>query len=143
MSKAKTPFSWDNPYALRAQLTDDECVVQHAVEAYRQGKLLPRVRQAFCHEQADPAIFREMGELGVLGSTMPEQYGGTGPAYVGYGLIAREVERVDCGYRSMMSVQSSLVIEPGEVADALRWLCRDGAASVTGQRISVSGGEVA
>ena len=143
MSKAKTPFSWDDPFAMRARRTNNECAVQDAVLAYCQRKPLPRMQQAFLLEQTDPAIVREMGELSVLGSTMPEQHGGTGPAYVCYDLTARAVERVDSGYHAMMSVQSSLVIQPDEVADAVRWLCGDGAASVTGQCISVSGGEVA
>ena len=112
MSKSKTPFSWDDPFALHDQLTDDERAVQQAAHAYCQDKLLPRVQQAFRHEQTDPGIFREMGELGLLGPTIPEQYGGAGLGYVAYGLIAREVERVDSGYRSMMSVQSSLVMVP-------------------------------
>ncbi|HNO41117.1 MAG TPA: acyl-CoA dehydrogenase family protein, partial [Ottowia sp.] len=112
MSKTKTPFSWQDPFALHDQLSADERAVQDAAHAYCQDKLLPRVQQAFRSEQTDPAIFREMGELGLLGPTIPEQYGGAGLGYVSYGLIAREVERVDSGYRSMMSVQSSLVMVP-------------------------------
>ncbi|WP_024539552.1 acyl-CoA dehydrogenase family protein, partial [Comamonas badia] len=112
MSKPKTPFSWQDPFALHDQLTADERAVQDAARAYCQDKLLPRVQEAFRHEKTDPAIFREMGELGLLGPTIPEQYGGAGLNYVSYGLIAREVERVDSGYRSMMSVQSSLVMVP-------------------------------
>ena len=110
MSKAK--FQWEDPFLLTQQLTDDERMIQEAASAYCQDKLLPRVKEAFRHEKTDPAIFREMGELGLLGPTIPEAYGGPGLNYVAYGLIAREVERVDSGYRSMMSVQSSLVMVP-------------------------------
>ena len=109
---AKAAFHWDDPLLLDQQLTDDERQVREAANAYCQGKLAPRVQQAFRHETTDPAIFREMGELGLLGVTIPEQYGGAGLNYVSYGLVAREVERVDSGYRSMMSVQSSLVMVP-------------------------------
>ncbi len=105
-------FHWDDPLLLSAQLSDDERMVRDAAAAYCQDRLAPRILQAFRHEQTDPAIFREMGELGLLGPTIPEQYGGPGLNYVAYGLIAREVERVDSGYRSMMSVQSSLVMVP-------------------------------
>ena len=110
MSKAK--FQWEDPFLLSQQLTEDERLIQEAAAAYCQDKLMPRVKEAFRHEQTDPAIFREMGELGLLGPTIPEAYGGPGLNYVAYGLIAREVERVDSGYRSMMSVQSSLVMVP-------------------------------
>jgi len=105
-------FTWDDPLLLDQQLSDDERAVRDAAYAYCQQRLLPRVQHAFRHEQTDPAIFREMGELGLLGPTIPEAYGGAGLNYVCYGLIAREVERVDSGYRSMMSVQSSLVMVP-------------------------------
>ena len=105
-------FAWDDPLLLDQQLSDDERAVRDAARAYCQDKLLPRVQQAFRHEQTDPGIFREMGALGLLGPTIPEAYGGSGLNYVSYGLIAREVERVDSGYRSMMSVQSSLVMVP-------------------------------
>jgi len=105
-------FSWEDPFNLDSQLTDDERAVRDAAHAYCQERLLPRVTEAFRHEKTDPAIFREMGELGLLGATIPEQYGGAGLNYVCYGLVAREVERVDSGYRSMMSVQSSLVMLP-------------------------------
>jgi glutaryl-CoA dehydrogenase len=111
-STTRAPFHWDDPFLLDAQLTDDERMVRDAANAYCQERLAPRVIQAFRHHATDPAIFREMGELGLLGPTIPEQYGGPGLHYVGYGLIAREVERVDSGYRSMMSVQSSLVMVP-------------------------------
>jgi len=106
------PFKWDDPLLLDQQLTDEERMVRDTAHAYAQDKLLPRITQAFRHETTDPAIFREMGELGLLGATLPADYGGSGLNYVSYGLIAREVERVDSGYRSMMSVQSSLVMYP-------------------------------
>ncbi len=105
-------FVWDDPLHLDAQLTADERAVREAARAYCQERLAPRVLEAFRHEKTDPAIFREMGELGLLGPTIPEAYGGAGMNYVCYGLVAREVERVDSGYRSMMSVQSSLVMVP-------------------------------
>ncbi|MFM0380709.1 acyl-CoA dehydrogenase [Paraburkholderia strydomiana] len=105
-------FHWEDPLLLDQQLTEDERMVRDAAAAYAQDKLQPRVLEAFRHEKTDIEIFREMGELGLLGPTIPEQYGGPGLNYVAYGLIAREVERVDSGYRSMMSVQSSLVMGP-------------------------------
>ncbi|ONO57220.1 acyl-CoA dehydrogenase [Burkholderia cenocepacia] len=105
-------FHWDDPLLLDQQLTEEERMVRDAAQAYAQDKLAPRVTEAFRHERADAAIFREMGEVGLLGPTIPEEYGGPGLNYVSYGLIAREVERVDSGYRSMMSVQSSLVMVP-------------------------------
>jgi glutaryl-CoA dehydrogenase len=109
---ARAQFKWDDPLLLDAQLTEEERMVRDTAHAYAQDKLLPRVRDAFRHETTDPAIFREMGELGLLGANIPPEYGGAGLNYVCYGLIAREVERVDSGYRSMMSVQSSLVMHP-------------------------------
>ncbi|WP_119355422.1 acyl-CoA dehydrogenase [Azohydromonas sediminis] len=108
----KAAFHWDDPLLLDAQLSADERAVRDAAHAYCQQRLAPRVKDAFRAERTDPAIFREMGELGLLGPTIPEAYGGAGLNYVAYGLIAREVERVDSGYRSMMSVQSSLVMLP-------------------------------
>lgn len=105
-------FHWDDPLLLDQQLTEEERMVRDAAHAYAQDKLLPRVTEAFRHERTDIEIFREMGELGLLGPTIPDTYGGPGLNYVSYGLIAREVERVDSGYRSMMSVQSSLVMVP-------------------------------
>jgi glutaryl-CoA dehydrogenase len=105
-------FHWEDPLLLDQQLTEEERMVRDAASAYAQDKLQPRVLEAFRHEKTDIEIFREMGELGLLGPTIPEQYGGPGLNYVAYGLIAREVERVDSGYRSMMSVQSSLVMVP-------------------------------
>jgi glutaryl-CoA dehydrogenase len=110
--KAKAQFVWDDPLLLEQQLTQDERMVRDAANAYCQERLAPRVLEAFRHEKSDPAIFREMGALGLLGPTIPADYGGPGLNYVSYGLIAREVERVDSGYRSMMSVQSSLVMVP-------------------------------
>jgi len=112
MSASRPQFEWLDPLLLDQQLSDTERMVRDAARAYAQGSLLPRAQEAFRHEKTDPAIFREMGELGLLGATIPEQYGGAGMNYVCYGLIAREVERVDSGYRSMMSVQSSLVMVP-------------------------------
>ena len=109
---AKASFHWDDPFLLQQQLSEDERMIEEAARAYCQDKLLTRVTEAFRHEKTDPAIFREMGELGLLGPTIPAEYGGPGLSYVAYGLIAREVERVDSGYRSMMSVQSSLVMLP-------------------------------
>jgi len=135
----KTAFHWDDPLLLNEQLTDDERMVRDAAAAYCQGKLQPRVLEAFRHEAMDTAIFREMGELGLLGPTIPEQYGGPGLNYVSYGLIAREVERVDSGYRSMMSVQSSLVMVPifefGSEATRQKYLPR----LVTGEWIGCFG----
>ena len=112
VKSGKAPFSWEDPFNLSEQLTDDERQVRDAANAYCQDKLATRVVEGFRNEHTDPAIFREMGELGLLGATIPEQYGGAGLNYVCYGLVAREVERVDSGYRSMMSVQSSLVMLP-------------------------------
>ncbi len=109
---SSVPFKWDDPLLLDDQLTEDERMVRDASRAYCQDKLLSRVTLAFRNGTTDPAIFREMGELGLLGPTIPTEYGGPGLGYVAYGLIAREVERVDSGYRSMMSVQSSLVMLP-------------------------------
>ncbi len=108
----KAQFVWDDPLLMNGQLREEERMVREAAQAYCQGKLAPRILEAFRHEKTDPAIFREMGEIGLLGPTIPEAYGGPGLNYVSYGLIAREVERVDSGYRSMMSVQSSLVMVP-------------------------------
>ncbi|HKY82889.1 MAG TPA: acyl-CoA dehydrogenase [Sphingobium sp.] len=105
-------FDWADPLLLEDQLTDEERLVRDTARAYAQQRLQPRVIQAFDEEFTDPAIFREMGEAGLLGATLPVEYGGAAASYVAYGLIAREVERVDSGYRSMMSVQSSLVMYP-------------------------------
>ena len=108
----KASFNWQDPFLLEQQLSDEERMVKDAASAYCQDKLQPRVIEAFRNEKTDASIFREMGELGLLGPTIPEAYGGPALNYVSYGLIAREVERVDSGYRSMMSVQSSLVMLP-------------------------------
>ncbi|MDQ2916206.1 MAG: acyl-CoA dehydrogenase [Casimicrobiaceae bacterium] len=108
----KPAFKWDDPLLLDEQLTGEERMVRDTARAYAQEKLMPRVRDAFRNETSDPAIFAEMGALGLLGSTLPPEYGGAGLNYVCYGLVAREIERVDSGYRSMMSVQSSLVMFP-------------------------------
>jgi glutaryl-CoA dehydrogenase len=105
-------FSWTDALLLDDQLTEEERMIRDSARAYAQEKLQPRVIEAWRDETTDVSIFREMGELGLLGATIPEEYGGLGASYVSYGLIAREVERVDSGYRSMMSVQSSLVMYP-------------------------------
>ncbi|MEM7222934.1 MAG: acyl-CoA dehydrogenase [Pseudomonadota bacterium] len=105
-------FDWEDPFRLEDQLSEEERMLRDGVRAYASDKLMPRVTAAYREETADPAIFAEMGEMGLLGVTVPEEYGGLGGSYVAYGLIAREIERVDSGYRSMMSVQSSLVMYP-------------------------------
>ena len=105
-------FDWDDPFRLEDQLTEDERMLRDAARIYAQDRLQPRVIAAYRDEVADPGVFAEMGEMGLLGLTIPETYGGLGASYVAYGLVAREVERVDSGYRSMMSVQSSLVMYP-------------------------------
>lgn len=112
MATSKASFNWTDPLLLDQQLTEEERMIRDTAAQYCQDKLMPRVLQSFRHEQTDAEIFREMGELGLLGATIPTEYGGSGLNYVSYGLIAREVERVDSGYRSMMSVQSSLVMVP-------------------------------
>ena len=110
--KSVAPFKWDDAFLLDEQLTDDERMIRDSARAYAQDKLLPRVSEAYLEEKTDRSIFNEMGELGLLGVTLPEDYGCAAASYVAYGLVAREVERVDSGYRSMMSVQSSLVMYP-------------------------------
>ncbi|MFZ0207214.1 MAG: acyl-CoA dehydrogenase family protein, partial [Roseiarcus sp.] len=110
----KMNFNWADPFDLEAQLTEEERMVQKTAHAYARDKLAPRVLKAFREEVTDPSIFREMGELGFLGATVSPDFGGAGLGYVAYGLIAREIERVDSGYRSKMSVQSSLVMTPIE-----------------------------
>ena len=107
-----TRFDWEDALRLDSLLSEDERAIRDSARAYAQEKLQPRVIKAFANEETDPQIFREMGEMGLLGVTIPEEYGGLGANYVSYGLVAREVERVDSGYRSMMSVQSSLVMYP-------------------------------
>jgi len=123
---AGSAFQWDDPLLLDQQLGEEEIMIRDTARAYAQDKLAPRIREAYANEHTDRAIFNEMGALGLLGATLPEQYGGVGANYVSYGLVAREIERVDSGYRSMMSVQSSLVMFPihayGSEAQRLRWL---------------------
>jgi glutaryl-CoA dehydrogenase len=119
-------FEWEDPFAIDAQLSDEERIVRDTAKSYAQEKLQPRVTDAFLEEKFDRAIMSEMGELGLLGATIPHEYGGAGLNYVSYGLVAREVERVDSGYRSAMSVQSSLVMYPihayGSEEQRKRWL---------------------
>ena len=105
-------FNWEDPLMLGDQLSDEERMIRDSARAYAQEKLQPRIKTALNDERIEPEIFKEMGAMGLLGTTIPEQYGGLGGGYVTYGLVAREVERVDSGYRSMMSVQSSLVMYP-------------------------------
>ncbi|KQZ14386.1 acyl-CoA dehydrogenase [Mesorhizobium sp. Root554] len=112
MAGDKNAFVWNDPFLLEDQLSEDERMMRDAAASFAADKLAPRIEAAYAEEKTDPAIFREMGEAGLLGVTVPEEYGGLGSSYVTYGLIAREVERVDSGYRSMMSVQSSLVMYP-------------------------------
>jgi len=122
----KASFNWEDPLLLDQQLTEEERMVRDSARQFAADKLAPRVLEAFRNEKTDPAIFREMGDTGLLGATIPEQYGGSGLNYVCYGLIAREVERIDSGYRSMMSVQSSLVMVPiyefGNEATRMKYL---------------------
>ena len=112
MAGSKPQFQWDDPFFLDAQLTDEERMVRDAASAFAKDVLMPRVIQDFREESFDPAVMREMGQLGLLGPTIPEEFGGAGLGHVAYGLAAREIERVDSGYRSAMSVQSSLVMHP-------------------------------
>ncbi|HEX6377320.1 MAG TPA: acyl-CoA dehydrogenase [Allosphingosinicella sp.] len=120
------PFDWEDAFALDAQLADEERIVRDTAQGYAQEKLQPRVTEAFLEERFDREIMSEMGELGLLGATIPHEYGGAGLNYVSYGLVAREVERVDSGYRSAMSVQSSLVMHPihayGSEEQRRKWL---------------------
>ncbi len=109
---SKSTFVWDDPFLMEEQLTDEERMIRDAAAAFAADKLSPRIEHAYMNEETDPDIFREMGAAGLLGVTVPEEYGGVGAGYVSYGLVAREVERIDSGYRSMMSVQSSLVMFP-------------------------------
>ena len=109
---SREQFHWDDPLLLDAQLTDEEKMIRDAARDYAHGQLAPRILEAFRREHTDPGIFKEMGSVGLLGATIPAAYGGGGMNYVSYGLIAREVERIDSGFRSMMSVQSSLVMLP-------------------------------
>ena len=109
---APVNFQWDDPFMLDEQLTEDERMIRDTARAYAQDKLLPRITKAYLEEKTDREIFNEMGELGLIGITLPEEYGCANASYVAYGLVAREIERVDSGYRSMNSVQSSLVMHP-------------------------------
>jgi glutaryl-CoA dehydrogenase len=122
----KQSFDWSDPFLLGDQLTDEERLVRDSANQFAQQKLLPRVTRAYLEETVDAGLFRELGDLGLLGVTLPAQYGGADASYVAYGLIAREIERVDSGYRSMMSVQSSLVMYPiyafGSEAQRKRYL---------------------
>ena len=113
-TKTKAVFDWADPFGLDAQLSEDERMVRDTASAYTQEKLAPRIIEAFREEKTDPEIFREMGALGLLGVTVSQKYGGAGMNHVCYGLVAREMERIDSGYRSMLSVQSSLVMHPIE-----------------------------
>lgn len=112
MAADKNAFVWEDPFLIENQLSEDERMVRDGAAAFAADKLAPRIEEAYLEEKTDAGIFREMGEAGLLGITVPEEYGGLGANYVTYGLVAREVERVDSGYRSMMSVQSSLVMYP-------------------------------
>ena len=111
-TKSKPKFNWEDPLLLDSLISEEEDLIKSTAHEYAQAKLLPRVEDAFLEEQTDKNIFKEMGELGLLGITIPEKYGCAGASYVSYGLVAKEIERVDSGYRSMMSVQSSLVMHP-------------------------------
>ncbi|MCV3207210.1 acyl-CoA dehydrogenase [Mesorhizobium sp. YC-39] len=112
MAAEKNAFVWNDPFLIEDQLSEDERMVRDGAAAFAADKLAPRIEEAYLEEKTDAGIFREMGEAGLLGITIPEEYGGLGANYVTYGLVAREVERIDSGYRSMMSVQSSLVMYP-------------------------------
>lgn len=112
MAADKNTFVWEDPFLIEDQLSEDERMVRDGAAAFAADKLAPRIEEAYLEEKTDAGIFREMGEAGLLGITIPEEYGGLGANYVTYGLVAREVERIDSGYRSMMSVQSSLVMYP-------------------------------
>ena len=131
-----TEFNWDDPLDLETQLAEEERMVRDTAHGYAQDKLFPRVLKAYREEIFDRAIITEMGELGLLGATIPEEYGGAGLGYVAYGLIAREVERIDSGYRSAMSVQSSLVMHPiyayGSEAQRRKWLPKLASGEIVG-----------
>src|SRR5262245_44642339 len=124
--RTASTFAWDDPFLLESQLSEDERMIRDTARGYAQEKLLPRVIDAYLNEKTDRDIFGEMGALGLLGVTLPEQYGCAEANYVSYGLVAREIERVDSGYRSMNSVQSSLVMYPiyayGSAAQRERYL---------------------
>ncbi len=112
MQKSMALFNWADPFLIDKQLSPEEKMIMETARKYSEEKLLPRIKEAWKNENTDPSIFKEMGELGLLGATISEEYGGIGANYVSYGLIAREIERIDSSYRSMMSVQSSLVMHP-------------------------------
>ncbi len=120
------PFQWDDPFRLEDQLSEDERAIRDSARAFAQEQLMPGIEKAYLEETVDPSVFARMGAMGLLGVTIPETYGGAGANYVSYGLVAREIERVDSGYRSMMSVQSSLVMHPifafGDEAQRRRYL---------------------
>src|SRR5712691_10780991 len=126
--EVRASFRWDDPLRFDDQLTEDERLIRDTARSYAQDKLVPRVIDAYMEEKTDRAIFTEMGALGLLGVTVPEAYGGAEAGYVSYGLVAREIERVDSGYRSMMSVQSSLTMYPifayGDEAQRRKYLPR-------------------
>jgi len=136
MENGVRQFDWEDAFALDEQLSDDERMIRDSARAYAADRLAPRIVDAFAREYTDPEIFREMGKLGLLGPTVSDRYGGVGASYVAYGLIAREVERIDSGYRSMMSVQSSLVMFPiyayGSEAQKTRYLPRLAAGEAIG-----------
>jgi len=110
--RASKGFDWRDPFLFEQQLTDEERLVRDTARSFAQQELLPRVTEDYLEERPNPELFRQYGSLGLLGMTLPSEYGGAGASYVAYGLVAREIERVDSGYRSMMSVQSSLVMHP-------------------------------
>jgi glutaryl-CoA dehydrogenase len=126
LKSAKPSFQWDDAFLLDDQLSEDERMIRDSARDYAQDKLMPRISEMYLHEQVDASIFRDMGAMGLLGVTLPEKYGCAGANYVSYGLVAREVERVDSGFRSMMSVQSSLVMYPiyayGSEAQRMKYL---------------------
>ena len=136
MAGSKPQFQWDDPFFLDAQLTDEERMVRDAASAFAKDVLMPRVIQDFREESFDPAVMREMGQLGLLGPTIPEEFGGAGLGHVAYGVAAREIERVDSGYRSAMSVQSSLVMHPifsfGSDAQKAKFLPKLATAEIIG-----------
>ena len=103
-------FVWQDPFLLEEQLSEEERMIRDSAKAMAEAELLPRIHDAYLEEKTDPSLFRTMGKAGLLGITLPEKYGAAGANYVAYGLVAREVERIDSGYRSMMSVQSSLIL---------------------------------
>jgi glutaryl-CoA dehydrogenase len=136
MAGSKPQFQWDDPFILNAQLTDEERMVRDTASSFAKDTLMPRVIQDFREESFDPAVMREMGRLGLLGPTIPEEFGGAGLGHVAYGVAAREIERIDSGYRSAMSVQSSLVMHPifnfGSDEQKVKFLPKLAAAELVG-----------